>query len=452
LDDECRSRVVLQQVGELGLLGLHLRAHALELPAEPRLLGPLHLLRVPGRRRDALRLPLLRDEHALLEIEPLRLHPPHARLHLDHVLQKGLNVVVRGGNRMVGGNRHAAAPFETSVPPKSCFALQPPVAQFIVHTRSVFFGRDLMAEEEEVIRTGRGLRRLSNALASDELRSKRESGDSLADELSSVSSFRVISALAEADSGIDMDDLTFVRRLGVGGFSTVDLCLSTRIENYTSTPPGASLDALKARLYAVKRMRTHRSARATPRAHVVDGPVKAHPTGSQMSAFEGVSFLSEAALLRSLRHPNLVTCYGAIGRHGHKLSDGLGGAAAEYALLLEYVPGGSLAQRIKRCDYDATLAIGWLLGIARGMAYLHEIDGVAVVHRDLKPDNVLLDANSMPKICDFGLATCVVGDGAARAAADVDADGLEPCAASANLTARTGTDLYMVRALHLLPV
>ena len=50
------------------------------------------------------------------------------------------------------------------------------------------------------------------------------------------------------------------------------------------------------------------------------------------------------------------------------------------------------------------------VGIARGLAFMHEESRLKVVHRDLKTSNVLLDEDLNPKISDFGLARLREGD------------------------------------------
>jgi hypothetical protein len=103
----------------------------------------------------------------------------------------------------------------------------------------------------------------------------------------------------------------------------------------------------------------------------------------------GERFRREARAAARLQHPNVVAVFDA----GEE--DGLAWLA------MEFVQGLSLDQIVSaRGPYPAAEAVALGLTLARALAYVHE---QGVLHRDLKPDNVLLDAGDVPRVTDFGL-------------------------------------------------
>ncbi|CAM8927221.1 unnamed protein product [Rhodiola kirilowii] len=108
-------------------------------------------------------------------------------------------------------------------------------------------------------------------------------------------------------------------------------------------------------------------------------------------------FISEIASLCNISHENLVKLYGGC-VHG-----------VQRLLVYEYMLNNSLSETVfgkeKRMDF-----ISWeirkqiCVGIARGLAYIHEEINPHVVHRDIKASNILLDHKFNPKIADFGLS------------------------------------------------
>jgi serine/threonine protein kinase len=68
------------------------------------------------------------------------------------------------------------------------------------------------------------------------------------------------------------------------------------------------------------------------------------------------------------------------------------------------------ADQAKRAQLNWELRYKIILGIARGILYLHEDSRLRIIHRDLKASNILLDEEMNPKIADFGMARLFVVD------------------------------------------
>ncbi|KAI7734013.1 hypothetical protein M8C21_017914, partial [Ambrosia artemisiifolia] len=126
-----------------------------------------------------------------------------------------------------------------------------------------------------------------------------------------------------------------------------------------------------------------------------DGTVVAVKQLSSRSKQGNREFLTEFALISCLQHPNLVKLHGCC-IEGDQL-----------LLVYEYMENNSLANALFD---DSGLVLDWptrfkiCIGIARGLAFLHDESRLKIVHRDIKATNVLLDKDLNPKISDFGLA------------------------------------------------
>ncbi|KAI5659815.1 hypothetical protein M9H77_28608 [Catharanthus roseus] len=128
-----------------------------------------------------------------------------------------------------------------------------------------------------------------------------------------------------------------------------------------------------------------------------DGTVIAVKQLSAKSRQGDREFLNEIGLISCVQHPNLVKLHGCCVE-----SDQL-------MLVYEYLENNSLANSLFGSE-NSQLMLDWptrfriSVGIAKGLAFLHEESRLKIVHRDIKATNVLLDRDLNPKISDFGLA------------------------------------------------
>ncbi|XVF18531.1 hypothetical protein REPUB_Repub11eG0030200 [Reevesia pubescens] len=130
---------------------------------------------------------------------------------------------------------------------------------------------------------------------------------------------------------------------------------------------------------------------------LADGTVIAVKQLSAKSKQGNREFVTEIGMISALQHPHLVKLYGCC-IEGNQL-----------LLIYEYLENNSLARALFGPE-EFQLKLDWptrrkiCIGIARGLAYLHEESRLKIVHRDIKATNVLLDKNLNAKISDFGLA------------------------------------------------
>ena len=101
------------------------------------------------------------------------------------------------------------------------------------------------------------------------------------------------------------------------------------------------------------------------------------------------NFREEALTLASFSHPNIVHIFEVIEDYGPPM------------IVMEYIPGQSLDKALKLGALDRDRVVDTLISISEAVSYAHAHE---IIHRDIKPSNIILSADGIPKLMDFGLA------------------------------------------------
>ena len=118
--------------------------------------------------------------------------------------------------------------------------------------------------------------------------------------------------------------------------------------------------------------------------------LKVLPSAAITSPESVQCFHREIKAAARLTHPNIVVAYDAGEAHG------------QHYLVMEYVAGQNLAGILKQQGrLSVEQAVGYVVQAARGLAFVHS---KGIVHRDVKPANLLLDHDGVVKVLDLGLA------------------------------------------------
>jgi len=136
--------------------------------------------------------------------------------------------------------------------------------------------------------------------------------------------------------------------------------------------------------------------------HLPTGAIRALKTSLADEGVEVERFQREARALAELQHPNVTRVHTAGVHHGRRY------------LVLDLAPGGDLGQRLKAGPLDPEQARRLAHDLALGLAHVHSR---GILHRDLKPQNVLFAEDGRPLLADFGLARRVDGSSLTRTGA-----------------------------------
>ena len=181
------------------------------------------------------------------------------------------------------------------------------------------------------------------------------------------------------------DRLTFLQRLGAGGMGVVYKAVDNRIQQER----------------AVKTLS------------------RTEPALAQR-------LTQEAQAMAAATHPNLAIVHGLEIWRDIPL------------LVMEYLPGGTLATRLRQAPVPPATAVSWGLQLALALQAVHQ---AGMLHRDIKPSNIGFTTNDTPKLLDFGLARLIPADPALASTLSTRADSTASIASDP--AAIRGTPAYL---------
>ena len=132
------------------------------------------------------------------------------------------------------------------------------------------------------------------------------------------------------------------------------------------------------------------------------------PNAAHDPGFAG-RFTREARALARLNHPHIVTVFD----YGETPAGGLTGTSGSdklYFFIMEYVEGANLRHLMESKALGASQALAIVPQVCEALQVAHD---QGIVHRDVKPENILVDAHGRVKIADFGLAKLLGKDATA---------------------------------------